>query len=220
MAKRKGDSDGAKRILEAMLADDPDCQDALEVLGMMVSEQGDLDRAIDLTSHLADLDPQSIMAHANLSRFYMLKGDKDTAEDWQAKARILGWKEEMGRKAAQGGANSNMDQGVDPDAVERQEQAVEADPDSVVARLALAISYRKLGMPAKSVSHLRHAVKLDPEMSALYLELGKSLEEANMTADAVAVYKDGIPLADARGDLMPRNQMASRLQQLEKASDA
>src|SRR5690606_27048120 len=134
--------------------------------------------------------------------------------------RVLGWKEEVGRKNAAGGANSNLDRGVDPDVLMRQEQSVEKDPDSVVARLALASSYRKLGMPVKAVAHLRKALSLDPAMSVLYLELGRSLEEANLPKDAADTYRQGIPLAEKKGDLMPRNQMASRLAALEKKQGA
>ncbi len=216
MAKRRGEIDEAQRILEEMLDADPEHADALEVLGMLVSERGDLDRAIALTKRLVELQPQSIMAHANLSRFYMLQGDKETAEDWQGKARVLGWKEEVGRKAAAAGGAGGLDAGVSPDLVEKQEKAVEAAPDDVMARMALASSYRRLGMPVKAVSHLQHALGLDESMSVLYLELGKSLEEANMPGDAADVYRKGIPVADARGDFMPRNQMATRLTQIEK----
>lgn len=215
-AKRQGRADEAREILEALLADDPDQRDALEVLGMLLSEKGDLERSIELTKRLVDLEPESIMAHANLSRFYMLAGDKETAEEWQAKARVLGWKDEMRRKTESGGFKSNLDAGVDPDVVERHEKAVEQDGNSVVARLALAGSYLKLGMPARAIGHLRHALGLDPEMSVLYLELGKALEAANIPAEACDVYRRGVAVADKRGDLMPRNQMASRLAALEK----
>jgi tetratricopeptide (TPR) repeat protein len=214
MAKRKGRVAEAREILEGMLATDADHADALEVLGMLVSEDGDLDRAIELTKRLVDLQPQSIMAHANLSRFYMLKGDKETAEDWQGRARVLGWKEEVGRKAAAGGGGGLTD-GVSPDLVEKQEHSVEEHPEDLMARMALAGSYRKLGMPVKAVSHLQKALAIQ-DTSAVYLALGKSLEEANMPQDAAEIYRRGVPLADQRGDLMPRNQMASRLQQIEK----
>ncbi len=220
LAKRKGKLDEALAILEGMLKENPDHTDALEVLGMMISEQGDLDRAIELTTKLVALQPQSIMAHANLSRFYMLKGDKETAEDWQGKARVLGWKEEVGRKASAAGGVSGMDAGVSPDLVEKQEHAVESRPDDVMARMALASSYRKLGMPVKAVSHLQHALGLDGTLSTLYLELGKSLEEANMGSDAAEVYRRGVPIADNKGDFMPRNQMATRLAQLEKRTES
>jgi tetratricopeptide (TPR) repeat protein len=215
LARRQGDVAAARAALEAILASEPDHADALEVLGMLLSEAGELERAIDLTRRLVELQPQSIMAHANLSRFFMLKGDKPTAEEWQAKARILGWKDEIGRKASAGGGGG-LDASLSPELVEQQEKAVESRPADVMARMALASSYRKLGMPVKSVSHLQHALSLDASLSAVYLELGKSLEDANMLADAAAIYRRGIPLADKKGDLMPRNQMASRLAALEK----
>ena len=37
-----------------------------------------------------------------------------------------------------------------------------------------------------------------------------------MPGDAADVYRQGIPVADTRGDFMPRNQMATRLAQIEK----
>lgn len=216
MARRKGDSSGARAMLETILETEPDHADALEVLGMLVSEDGELDLAIEITSRLAELAPDSIMAHANISRFYMLKGDKETAEEWQAKARVLGWKEEVGRKAAAGGKAGGLD-GVDPAMVEKQEQAVSERPDDVLARVSLAKSYRKLGMPAKALMHLQRAVQLDDSLSTAYLELGQALEESGDAAAAAETFRKGVAIADRKGDLMPRNQMASRLAALEKA---
>ena len=213
---RSGDVAGARAQLEAILDDDPDHQDALEVLGKICEEMGEVDRAIELTRHLALLAPNSIMANANLSRFFMLKGDKETAEEWQAKARVLGWKEEIGRKGEAAGAAGATERPIDPATLEKQEAAVAADPDSIVARMALASSYRKLEMPIKAVGHLREALKRDPDMSVLYLELGKALEAANLPHEALPVYETGVPIADRKGDLMPRNQMASRVADLKK----
>ena len=217
-ARRNGDTSGARAKLEAILEVDPDHHEALEILAMLLSEAGDNDSAIAITKRLAELQPESIMAHANLSRFYMLMGDKDTAEEWQAKARVLGWKDEVARKAAAGGASEGLDGLVDPATVERQEEAVRKFPDDALARQALAGSYLKLGMPAKAVAQLRKAMTLDDTRSAVYLSLGKALEASGMNADAAEIYRKGMPLADKNGDLMPRNQMASRLAALEKKS--
>lgn len=216
MARRKGDAAGARARLEEILASEPDHQDALEVLGMLVSEAGELDQAIAITTRLVELAPGSIMAHANLSRFFMLKGDKETAEEWQGKARVLGWKEEVGRKSAAGGGASGLDAGVDPDMLEKQEQAVSARPDDVLARLALAASYRKLGMPAKAIGHLQKALALDGNLSTAWLDLGKCQEDAGMLGQARDTYAKGLAVAERKGDLMPRNQMASRLAGLDK----
>jgi tetratricopeptide (TPR) repeat protein len=216
-AHRKGDKAQARQLLEALLAEQPDHADSLEVLAMLLSEQGELDRAIELSLRLLELRPDSIMGHANISRFYMLKGDKTTAEDWQSKARVLGWKDELKRKGEAVGAGApTLERGPDPDTVTRQEDTVAGDPDNVLARIALAGSYRKLGMPARALGHLKHALKLDPSMSVLYLDLGKVLEEVGAPDEAASTYERGIPLADQRGDLMPRNQMQSRLAALRK----
>jgi tetratricopeptide (TPR) repeat protein len=224
-ARRAGDRDGAGAILEAIVAEHPDHADSLEVLGMLLSERGELDRAIELTERVLQHKPDSIMAHANISRFHMLKGDKATAEEWQSKARVLGWKDEIARKGeAAGGAGGaggpggagGLERGPDAETVTRQERNVAEHPDDPRARLQLAGSYVKLGMHAKAIPHLRHALDVDAEMSVLYLELGKALEAVGAAEEAMALYRKGAPLADRKGDFMPRNQMQSRLAALEK----
>jgi tetratricopeptide (TPR) repeat protein len=219
-ANRKGDKAGARAMLEAILAEQPDHADSLEVLGMLVSEAGELDKAIELTERVLTQRPDSIMAHANLSRFWMLKGDKTVAEDWQAKARVLGWKDEIRRKGAASGpggaASTSLERGPDPELVTSQEQNVVAHPDDPRARLALAGSYAKLAMHAKAVPHLQHALTIAPEMSIVFLELGKALEQVGAADRAMQVYAQGIPVADRKGDFMPRNQMQTRLAALQK----
>lgn len=216
-ARRSGKQDDARALLEAILDQDPDHVDSLEVLAMLLSETGDHDRAIELTERLVELKPDSLMGHANMSRFYMLKGDKETAEEWQAKARVIGWKEEIARKGGDpSAAKSGMEAGVDPEVVEKQEAAVSERPDDVLARIALAGSYRKLGMPAKAIGHLRHALSLDEDNAPVYLDLGLALEEANAPDEAIAVYEKGVPLAEANGAYMPRNRMQTQLAKLEK----
>jgi len=219
-ANRKGDKAGARALLEQVLERDPTHADSLEVYGMLLSEAGELDRAIEVTARVLQTRPDSIMAHANISRFWMLKGDKATAEEWQAKARVLGWKDEIRRKGESATPANAVERPPDPELVARQEAAVAAAPADVRARLALAGSYRKLGMAAMAVAQLKAALAADAQMSVVYLELGRALEEAGVPDEAAAVYRRGIPLADGKGDLMPRNQMQTRLAALERRQKA
>ncbi len=219
-ARRSKKVDEARAILEAILAEDPDHGDSLEVLGMLLSEEGDNDRAIELTERLVKLRPDSLMGHANMSRFWMLKGDKETAEEWQAKARVLGWKEEIKRKGGDPSKDKGIGGIVDPELVEKQEAKVAANPDDPLARVALAGSYRKLGMPAKAIGHLRHALSINANNAPVYLDLGLTLEEANVPEEAIAVYEKGIPLAEENGAYMPRNRMQTQLKALKKARKA
>ncbi len=75
--------------LEAILADAPDFLETYESLAVVYSKLGRLDEAIDLMKRLAEKDPESLMAHVNLSVFYMKKGMKDEAEVEKAKATVL-----------------------------------------------------------------------------------------------------------------------------------
>ena len=91
----KGDLEGAiaavRRAIEAepVSPASPVIIDAYEMLGEFCSQAGRLDEAIAAAKKLLELDPRSAMGHANLSRYYMLMGDKTTAEEWLEKSRKL-----------------------------------------------------------------------------------------------------------------------------------
>jgi tetratricopeptide (TPR) repeat protein len=96
---RAKDYEGAVRSLEAAVAADATLADAWEALGVLQDKLGRVDDAIAATLKLVELRPDEVMAHTNLSRFYMKKGMKEKAEEEQGKARLIGWKQEL----AQGG---------------------------------------------------------------------------------------------------------------------
>lgn len=75
--------------IEKILAEAPDFLDAYEGLAVVYSRLGRLDEAIALMKLLAEKDPESLMAHVNLSVFYMKKGMKEEAEVEKAKATVL-----------------------------------------------------------------------------------------------------------------------------------
>ena len=99
---RAKDYEGAIRLLEQAVALDATLADAWEALGVLHDKLGRLDEAIAATQRWAELKPDEVMAHTNLSRFFMKKGMKEKAEEEQGKARLLGWKQEL----ASGGAHA------------------------------------------------------------------------------------------------------------------
>ena len=98
---RNKDLDGAIEDLLAALAIEPEMADAWEALGVLYEKTDRLDDAIAATRKLLDVKPDEIMAHTNLSRFYMKLGDKEKAEEEQSQARVLGWKQELASQAEQ-----------------------------------------------------------------------------------------------------------------------
>ncbi|RRJ95097.1 hypothetical protein Ga0100231_013060 [Opitutaceae bacterium TAV4] len=54
-----------------------------------------LDTALDAAQRADTLRPDDLLIKTTLSRIWMEKGDKTTAEKYGAQARILGWKDQL-----------------------------------------------------------------------------------------------------------------------------
>ena len=58
-ARRQGSPDDARLILEEILDEDPEHGDSLEVLGMLLAENDQIDQAIELTKKLAEINERN-----------------------------------------------------------------------------------------------------------------------------------------------------------------
>jgi len=79
---------------KSLLAD-PSFSDALHGLSRALQNLNRLDEAIEVTNRLVELDPDDVLAHASLSIIYQKKGMIPEAEAEAAKARVLGWKQQL-----------------------------------------------------------------------------------------------------------------------------
>jgi tetratricopeptide (TPR) repeat protein len=66
----------------------------------------------------------------------------------------------------------------------------------------------------EAVKSLRRTLALNPDFSRAYQFLGTSLIELGRRDEAVTVLKEGYAVADRRGDVKPRDEMAALLKQL------
>ena len=62
---------------------------------MVYARENKFDAAITAMKKLEELNPDSVMAKTNLSIFYMKIGDKETAEDYKAKATVAQFQEAL-----------------------------------------------------------------------------------------------------------------------------
>jgi Flp pilus assembly protein TadD len=53
------------------------------------------DEAIEAANKITEIDPDDVLAHTSLSVLYMKKGMIPEAEAEGAKARVLGWKQQL-----------------------------------------------------------------------------------------------------------------------------
>ena len=208
-----GDENHAIPLLEAALAKDPHLADAYESLGVILSRQGRLEEAIAVMQQLAELDPDEPMARTNLSRFYMLQGDKETAETHMAEATRLN----MLRSQRQFAAQQQQAQIQAQELAQKQElmdmflEVLETeDANDLVANFGLGKALLDLGRPAEALPYLDKATAVDPLYSAAWLQLGKALSAMGDTARAYEVYTRGIEAATEKGDLMPLKEMEQR----------
>lgn len=77
------------------LAADPAFTEAMHGLARALQDLERYDEAIAVAKMIAELDPDDVLAHTSLSVLYQKKGMIPEAEAEAAKARVLGWKQQL-----------------------------------------------------------------------------------------------------------------------------
>lgn len=80
---------------EAAIASDPTFLDAMHGLARAYQDSEAYDQAIAVAKRITELDPDDVLAHTSLSILYQRKGMVPEAEAEAAKARVLGWKQQL-----------------------------------------------------------------------------------------------------------------------------
>lgn len=208
--------------LEAAIQQDSSFSDAYEALGVLYAQQGRLDEAIHVTKKLAAMDPDNIMAHTNLSRFYQQKGWIDEAEVEQAESRRLSWKAELkAKKTDDAGAIRESPLQSPEDEIRQIEQrirtaqkAIAFDPKDVLGYFSLGSVYVDAKRYIEAVDVLKQAIATGPKHSPSYAILGQALEQCGQKEQAKKIYEQGIGAAKEKGDIVPLKRMESRLKKL------
>jgi predicted Zn-dependent protease len=88
--------------------------------------------------------------------------------------------------------------------------------DGPLLRYSLGNEYLKAGDAGSAVVHLRAAVERDPRYSAAWKLLGKALSDSGDLPAALAAYREGLAVAEARGDKQAAKEMGVFARRLEK----
>ena len=92
-----------------------------------------------------------------------------------------------------------------------------AGKESALLRFSLGNEYLKAGDAVRAAEHLERAVALDPKYTAAWKLYGKALVEAGRASDALAAYRAGIAVAQAKGDKQAEREMQVFARRLEKS---
>ncbi len=212
--------ESAMDFMKKAIEFNPEHSDAYESIGVILGRKERYEEAIGWMDQLLKVKPSSVMAHTNKSLFLMKMGKIEEAEAEKGLATVKSFSM-YGEEAKLKKALDEEKKKKDADIQRREgmfKQVLEIDPDDTVALYGLGdVAFYRENFK-EAVSHLERVVALDEKYSAAYLLLGKSLEASANLERAMQVYKKGIDVASKRGDMMPANEMQSRLNQLIVAS--
>lgn len=213
-------SDLAMSFMQKSIAFAPSYSDAYESIGVILGRQGRYQEAIEWMDKLLNVKSDSVMAHTNKSLFLMKIGKIEEAEAEKSLATV--------KSFAMFGEEAKLKKMIEAEKKKKEEdilrrekmflQVLELDSDDTVALYGLGdiAFYREQFKDA--ILKLERVVALNEKYSTAYLLLGKSLEASGNLERAQQVYKKGIEIASRNGDMMPANEMQSRLNQLIMAS--
>lgn len=93
---------------------------------------------------------------------------------------------------------------------------LERGQDSALLRFSLGNEYAADGRHDRAIEHLQAAVALDRDYSAAWKLLGRALASAGRIDDAMAAWRSGIEVAQAKGDRQAAKEMGVFLRRLQK----
>ncbi len=90
-----GKLEDAVQAYRDSLTADPKFTEAMHGLARALQDLERYDEAIAVAKQIAEVDPDDVLAHTSLSVLYQKKGMIPEAEAEGAKARVLGWKQQL-----------------------------------------------------------------------------------------------------------------------------
>lgn len=100
--------------------------------------------------------------------------------------------------------------------IDRLEKLLEQGQDGPMLRFGLGDAYLNADDPGAAAAHLRRAVEQKPDYSAAWKLLGRALAENGRGAEAADAFREGIRVAEAKGDVQAAKEMRVFLKRLQK----
>ena len=91
----EGEQERAVEQYQRSLEADPSFTEAMHGMARALQDLGRLDEAIVIARRISEIDPDDVLAYTSLSVLYQKKGMIPEAEAEGAKARVLGWKQQL-----------------------------------------------------------------------------------------------------------------------------
>ncbi len=173
----------------------PQNEDAMEALAVISEKNNKLDLAIKVIKDLIELNPNSIMAHTNLSIFYMQKGLIDKAEEEKAISTTL--------RMTQAVKDINLPQ--DFKEITRRldmfKEVLAIDPNDAFANFEAGTCLYEMDKFSESIPYFQNNLKNKPNNIEAYLKLAKIYVKLNQPSQAQECIEKGIILANQKNEI-------------------
>lgn len=91
-----------------------------------------------------------------------------------------------------------------------------AGKDNALLRYSLGTEHLKAGHADIAIGHLQQAVALDPGYTAAWKALARTLAHSGRVDEALAAYREGIAVAERKGDKQAGKEMQVFARRIEK----
>jgi protein O-GlcNAc transferase len=188
---RAGRAKEAESLYRQLVSRNPQHQQALFHLSVLLFEAGRFEEAGRYLERLVAMDPNQPVLLTNLGEAYRRQGELERAA--AAFERVLAGDPDF-PEARQNLGITLMDAGKPADALPHLARAVALRPDSVRFRVSLAWALLKLERPEESAEQAARAVELDPSHAPAHLHLANALNDLGQRGGAIASYRRAVEL--------------------------
>jgi predicted O-linked N-acetylglucosamine transferase (SPINDLY family) len=190
-AGRRGD---AEALYRAVLAERPDHDGALHLLGVLACDFGHFDAAVALMNRAITLNPGAAEYHGNLGEVHRRAGRRAEAGACFARALEL----EPGRAETL----SNLaivlkDEGRLDEAIDACERAIALRPDLAEAHCNLGLALHAAGRNGEAIAAYRRAIAVRGDLVAAHNNLGIVLKDEGRLDEAIDVTRTALALDPA-----------------------
>lgn len=212
-AFQEDQTNSAMEMLNHNIIVDPTHENSLESLGVILGRMERFEEGVQMMDQVLETNPDSVMAHTNKSLFYMKLGRIEEAEEEKAQATVKSFSQ-FGKEAQTKREQEEKKIAEEAELDRRMgmfKEVLGIDPEDELANYGLADVYYHKGQYQDSIPLLEKVLIVNEKYSVAYLLLGKAYLKEGELSKAKNIFEKGIVVASSQGDLMPANEMQSKL---------
>lgn len=182
----------AERLYRSMLDSEPRHPDALHLLGVLLTQVGEYDQAVEKIQAALDVNRDSAQFQSSLAQVYFRTGK--FAEAIQALERVVALQPDSFQAFSDLGA-ALQESGALDRAIEAYRRSIELNPSLAIVHFNLGTALKQQGGTADAIACVEKAVAMDPAQASYSATLAGYYLEANEPAAALRSCRVSLSVA-------------------------